>query len=87
MSAFGVVRLAYQDETPDDRGPHGDLWARCSQSLNASGRPTGKPQWPLVNPTQQRRAMQQLRRKINFCPAEKLRDYEVISLDDLAALT
>ncbi|MFH8698821.1 hypothetical protein [Streptomyces chartreusis] len=75
MSAFGAVRLAYQDETPDDRGPHGELWARYSQSLNASGRPTSKPQWRLVNPTRQRRAMQQLRCQINFCPAETSRGY------------
>ncbi|MCP9945990.1 hypothetical protein LUX12_16230 [Streptomyces somaliensis] len=60
MSAFGAVRLAYQDETPADRGPRGELWARCSQSLNAAGKPTGKPQWRMVNPTRQREAMEQL---------------------------
>ncbi|MFB6505643.1 hypothetical protein ACFC07_21870 [Streptomyces sp. NPDC056099] len=70
MNAFGAVRLAYQNETPEDRGPHGELWARCSQSLNASGRPTGKPQWRLVNPTRQREAMRQLRCQINLCAAE-----------------
>lgn len=75
MNAFGSVHLAYQDETPEDRGPRGELWARCSQSLNTAGKPTGKPQWRLVNPTRQRAAMQQLRCQISFCPAKAARGY------------
>jgi len=75
MNAFGSVRLAYQDETPADRGPRGELWARCSQSLNASGKPTGKPQWRLVNPTRQRKAMEQLRCQVGFCPTETDQGY------------
>ncbi|MEW1872595.1 hypothetical protein AB0420_31650 [Streptomyces caelestis] len=67
---FGAVRLAYHDETPDDRGPRGELWARCSQSLNVSGWPTGRPQWRLVNPARQREAMEQLRCQVGFCSAE-----------------
>lgn len=73
--AFGAVRLAYHDKTPDDRGPHGELWARCSQSLDVSGRPTGKPQWRLVNPTRQREAMKRLRCQVGFCSAETARGY------------
>jgi hypothetical protein len=75
MNAFGAVRLAYQNETAEDRGPRGELWARCSQSLDPSGRPTGKPQWRLVNPTRQREAMQQLRCQIAFCSAETAKGY------------
>ncbi|MFF4295027.1 hypothetical protein ACFY0N_15360 [Streptomyces vinaceus] len=75
VNAFGAVRLAYQDETPADRGPRGELWARCSQSLNAAGKPTGKPQWRMVNPTRQREAMEQLRCQVGFCPAETDRGY------------
>ncbi|GGV71405.1 hypothetical protein GCM10010294_30690 [Streptomyces griseoloalbus] len=75
MDTFGAVRLAYQEETPADRGPRGELWARCSQSLNAAGKPTGKPQWRLVNSTRQRKAMEQLRCQIGFCPAETERGY------------
>ncbi|MGC0374737.1 hypothetical protein [Streptomyces sp. SAI-229] len=75
MNVFGSVRLAYQDETPVDRGPRGELWARCSQSLNASGKPVGKPQWRLVNPTRQRRTMEELRCQVGFCPAETDRGY------------
>ncbi|MFJ1545182.1 hypothetical protein [Streptomyces sp. NPDC088246] len=75
MNAFGSVRLAYHDETPADRGPRGELWARCSQSLNAAGMPTGKPQWRLVNPARQLAAMQQLRCQIGFCSAETDRGY------------
>ncbi|MFE1289651.1 hypothetical protein [Streptomyces sp. NPDC058751] len=74
-NAFGAMRLAYQDETPADRGPRGELWARCSQSLNAAGKPTGKPQWRLVNPTRQRETMERLRCQIDFCPAETDRGY------------
>ncbi|WP_435060473.1 hypothetical protein [Streptomyces sp. bgisy060] len=29
VNASGAVRLAYQEETPADRGPRGELWARC----------------------------------------------------------
>ncbi|MFF9016127.1 hypothetical protein ACF09C_24570 [Streptomyces sp. NPDC014870] len=75
MNAFGSVRLAYQEETPADRGPRGELWARCSQSLNAAGKPTGKPQWRLVNPARQRETMKQLRCQVGFCPAETDRGY------------
>lgn len=75
VNAFGKARLAYQNETPTDRGLRGELWARCSQSLNASGRPTGKPQWRLVNPIRQREAMTKLRCQVNFCPAETAGGY------------
>ncbi|MEU0120548.1 hypothetical protein ABZ114_02440 [Streptomyces albidoflavus] len=75
MNAFGAVRLAYQDETPADRGPRGELWARCSQSLNAAGKPTGRPQWRMVNPARQREAMEQLRCQVSFCPAETDQGY------------
>lgn len=70
VDTFGRTRLAYHNETPDDRGPRGELWGRCAQTLDASGRPTGKPQWRLVHPTRQREAMSQLRCQIGFCPAE-----------------
>ncbi|MFF2411974.1 hypothetical protein [Streptomyces sp. NPDC058092] len=75
MNVFGSVRLAYHDETPADRGPRGELWARCSQSVDTSGRPTGKPQWRLVNPARQLAAMRQLRCQIGFCSAETDRGY------------
>ncbi|WP_327376539.1 hypothetical protein OG393_22815 [Streptomyces sp. NBC_01216] len=75
INAFGSVRLAYQEETPADRGPRGELWARCSQSLNATGKPRGKPQWRLVNPARQRETMEQLRCQVGFCPAETDRGY------------
>lgn len=70
MDTFGRTRLAYHNETQDDRGPRGELWARCAQTLDASGRPTGKPQWRLVHPARQREAMRQLQCQIGFCPAE-----------------
>ncbi len=73
MNTFGAVRLAYQDETPADRGPRGELWARCSQSLNTAGRPMGKPQWRLVHPVRQREAMEQLRCQVGFCPGRPSR--------------
>ncbi|MCX4773732.1 hypothetical protein [Streptomyces sp. NBC_01285] len=75
MNAFGSVRLAYRNETPADRGPHGELWARCSQSVDASGSPAGKPQWRLVNPARQLACMRQLRCQIGFCSAETDRGY------------
>ncbi|WP_245936544.1 hypothetical protein [Streptomyces cahuitamycinicus] len=75
VNAFGTMRLAYHNETPDDRGPHGELWARYGQSLNASGRPTGKPQWRMVHPTRQRQAMEQLRCQIRMCSAKTNRGY------------
>ncbi|MFH7338547.1 hypothetical protein [Streptomyces fradiae] len=75
MDAFGSLRLAYQDETPADRGPGRELWARCSQSLNAAGKPTGKPQWRLVNPARQREAMERLRCQVGLCRAETDQGY------------
>jgi hypothetical protein len=75
MNSFGTMRLAYHSETPDERGPRGELWARCGQSLNASGQPTGKPQWRMVHPTRQRQAMEQLRCQIRMCPPETNRGY------------
>ncbi|WP_047471425.1 hypothetical protein [Streptomyces sp. M10] len=79
VNAFGAVRLAYREETAADRGPRGELWARCSQSLNASGRPAGRPQWRLVNSGRQREAMEQLRCQIGFCPAETDQGYIFLS--------
>ncbi|MFA0839054.1 hypothetical protein [Streptomyces rochei] len=81
MNAFGSVRLAYQEETPADRGPRGELWARCSQSLNAAGQPRGKPQWRMVNPARQREAMEQLRCQVSFCPAETDQGYVFLAGD------
>ncbi|MFC7218156.1 hypothetical protein ACFQLX_08245 [Streptomyces polyrhachis] len=81
MNAFGAVRLVYQDETPADRGPRGELWARCSQSLNAAGKPTGKPQWRMVNPARQREAMEHLRCQVSFCPAETDQGYIFLAGD------
>ncbi|MEU2248750.1 hypothetical protein [Streptomyces sp. NPDC019224] len=79
MNAFGAVRLAYREETAADRGPRGELWARCSQSLNAAGKPTGLPQWRLVNSSRQREAMEQLRCQVGFCPAETDQGYIFLS--------
>lgn len=75
VNAFGTARLAYPNEAPGDRGPRGELWARCSQSLDASGKPAGKPRWRLVNPSRQRETMQQLRCQVGFCPAETPRGH------------
>ncbi|MFD8430391.1 hypothetical protein [Streptomyces coelicoflavus] len=81
MNAFGAVRLVYQEEAPADRGPRGELWARCSQLLNAAGKPTGKPQWRMVNPIRQREAMERLRCQVDFCPAETDRGYVFLAGD------
>lgn len=56
----GVPQLAYWDEGPGDRDPHGVLWARCSQSIGPDRLPQGAPQWRLVHPSRQRETMMKL---------------------------
>ncbi|MGW0776732.1 hypothetical protein ACWD01_24430 [Streptomyces sp. NPDC002835] len=56
----GRVRLGYWDETPDDRGPRGELWGRCSQNIGRDRLPQGRPQWRMVHPARQRETMMKL---------------------------
>lgn len=51
------LRLGYWDEAEDDRGPRGELWGRCSQSIGVDGLPAGEPAWGLVHPARQRECM------------------------------
>ncbi|MWA07685.1 hypothetical protein [Streptomyces sp. BA2] len=53
----GHSRLAYWDETRQDRDVRGTLWARVSQSIGADRLPTGEPKWHLVHPARQRETM------------------------------
>jgi hypothetical protein len=51
------LRLAYSDESPDDRDHHGLLYVRMSQSLDAAGWPTGQPEREGVHSGRQRECM------------------------------
>jgi hypothetical protein len=60
----GAGRLAYRDEQDGvDRDYRGILYARVSESLDASGWPTGLPDWELVHPRRQRKCIEEF-----FCP-------------------
>ncbi|MER6616291.1 hypothetical protein [Streptomyces xantholiticus] len=56
----GRSRLGYWDETPEDRGPRGELWGRCSQDLGTDRLPQGRPRWRMVHPARQRETMMKL---------------------------
>jgi hypothetical protein len=56
----GRARLGYWDETPQDRGPRGELWGRCSQRIAPDRLPQGRPAWRMVHPARQRETMERL---------------------------
>jgi hypothetical protein len=65
----GCARLGYWDETPQDRGPRGELWGRCSQNIGPDRLPQGRPRWRMVHPARQRETMMKLRCQVCVGPA------------------
>lgn len=78
LSMLGVLPkeagegLCYRTERPYmDRDQRGVLHARCSQSLDGSGRLYGEPRWGEVHPFRQREMMTALRCQVCTEPASK----------------
>lgn len=66
----GRSRLGYWDEAPQDRGPRGELWGRCSQNIGRNRLPQGRPKWRMVHPARQRETMMKLRCQVCVGPAK-----------------
>jgi hypothetical protein len=72
VSVNGLIsrggRLAYRDETSEDRDPEGVLWARMSTRIGE-----GRPDFGGLHPARQRQAMLEMRCQVCGGPASRTR--------------
>jgi hypothetical protein len=64
--AKGTRGIAYQHERRNDRDNHGVLWMRCARAPGV-----GEPEFGMVHPYRQRRAMRQLLCQVCGNPADR----------------